>query len=410
MKLSYQKMQALLVEGNKMALDTLEGYLEPFKFYRVWTAVGVDEAMLAIKDRPIDIIITGWKMQPISGLQLVEMARRRPELKDAPILLVADRRDKHLEKIGKDSGATAVIGHPITAKDVQRVVDEMLSKRIDPQHEQFLAHMEAARQAERRKKSAEAIEAYRQALELFEDETAMMALARLLRRAGDEDGATKLLFATLRANPDALKAYLELAMIYRGQSRLEDALKVMQAALGAAERLKHGGLTKASLYYYMGEIELQLKHLQKALGHFDMAMGELPDDVEMASNIGDALAGQGHYAESEQYYQKALELDPSLAHVYNRLGIAHRRQGKHDMALNLYRKALAFHPNDEHLLYNMARVHWELAEYQLASEVLTKALEINPELVEAQRLLGAALHRMGFQVTADGAPPEPGDD
>lgn len=380
-----------------MALDTLESYLEPFNFYRIWTAVGVDEAMLELKDKAVNLIITGWKMQPISGLQLVEMVRRREDLKDVPIVLIAEQRNKQMETTGLKAGANSVLSHPINAKKLQDTVTELLAENIDETEEQFMEKMDQARKAERKKDLPVAEEAYKEALGLKEDETALMALGRVLRKLGKSDEAIKSFFAVLRANPDHLKAYLELAMVYRQLSELEDALKVVKAALNAADRIKEGGFTKASLFYYMGEIELQLKHLQNALGHFQDATDEVPDDTGMATQIGDTLAGEGLYAESEEFYEKALEMDPSLAHVYNRLGIAHRKQGKMDMALNLYKKALAFHPKDENLMYNMARCHWEMGEKQMASEVLTKALEVNPGFEEAKVLLSAVLKQLGVQ-------------
>ncbi len=386
-----------------MALDTLESYLETFKFYRIWTAVGVDEAMLKLKDKTVSLIITGWKMQPISGLQLVEMVRRRDDLKEVPVVLIAEQRDKQMETTGLKAGANAVLNHPLNAKKLQDTVTELLADQIDETEERFMEQMDLARKAERKKDLPEAEEAYREALGLKEDETALMALGRVLRKLGKSDEAIKSFFAVLRANPDHLKAYLELAMVYRQLSELEDALKVVKAALKAADRIKEGGFTKASLFYYMGEIELQLKNLQQALGHFRDATDQVPDDTGMATQVGDALAKEGHYAESEEFYQKALEMDPSLAHVYNRLGIAHRKQGKMDMALNLYKKALAFHPKDENLMYNMARCHWEMGEKQLASEVLTNALEINPEFDEARMLLNAVLKQIGVEANGDGA-------
>ncbi|MCA1988451.1 MAG: tetratricopeptide repeat protein [Desulfarculus sp.] len=406
MKFTYRRMSLLLVDSTQMALDTMEGYLEPMGFHRIWTAKGAEEAMSQLRDRPVDLVITHWKLQPISGFQLVDMIRRDAKLREIPILLVADPKDKHIAAKAKEAGVNDLVKLPLDAKRLCAAVDKGLEHLVDADEEEFLAQMDAARVAVRMGDLDKAETAYRAALAVKTTEDAQMGLGKVLRQKGDLKAAEEVFVGALKANPLSLRAFLGLASVYQSSGRLEDALKVLAAAVSAAKRVKESGEVTSVLFFYMGELELQLKRLKEALGFFEQAMAESNQDKELPVKVGDALVAEGHLEESERFYERALELDPELAHVYNRLGIAYRRQKKFDMAITLYQKAQQFRPKDEHLLYNMARCYWEMEQYQRAAEILTQALEHQPEFVEAAKLLDACLHRQGFKV-AEGAPPEP---
>ena len=408
MKQSWRNMSILLVDAIPTALDTQQQYLKPFEFYRVWTAKKADEALEVLRERTIDLMITSAKLQPISGMQLVEMTRREPGRAELPIILVADNVDKVLQKKASDLKVHSVVAQPIKAKTLCEAVEKALEPFIDHEEEEFLTHFNAGRQAERDSKRQAAEEAFRAALGVRWDEEAALGLAKALLDQEKEIEAARAYLDVIKHNPLCLQAYLALAQIYQGKDRLEDALKVLAAAVNAAKKLKETNTVKASILFQMGQLELRLKNLKQALGFFDQACQTTPEDTNLSVQVGDALVEAGHAAESEKYYESALSLDPSLVHVYNRLGIAYRRQGKFDMALTLYQKALGLSPNDENLLYNLSRCLWDMQNFETASKVLTKALELNPDFAAAAQLLDAVLRKMSEQAQGGEPAPEPG--
>jgi len=409
-KFSYQKMSLLLVDSVSMCTDTLEDYLKDFQFFRVWTARNVEEALKILQEKPVKLMITAWRMVPRSGFQLVELVRKNPRLADLPILMMMDRKDKHVQEKGDALQVTGYINLPLEAKAVRAKVEEVLAQFIDEDQEEFLGHMHKARVAMRKGDLVTAEKAYRAALAVKAEEDTLVGLGNLLKDKKDFPGAEKCFMGALKLNPKSLRAFLGLAEVYQISGRLEDAMKVLAAASAACKKLKESGFVQAGILFFMGEVELQLKHLKEALGYFDQAASLTPEDAKLQTRIGDTLAKEGYHSESESFYQRALEIDPELAHVYNRLAISYRRQGKYDLALNLYRKALTFHPRDENLFYNIARTQWDMNELKQASETLGQALQINPEFKEAKLLLDAVLNKMGFQVSEDGTVPEPPGD
>ena len=403
MKYSYREMSVLLVGFAPSILNELGSALDELKFQRELAAPSGEKALETLKGKPVDVVICHWDMDPDKGLELVETMRQDPDLKELPVLVTVERRDKKIEQQAGTKGVTGFINLPLEAQAVRQTVEQVLAPFIDEEREEYLKQVEIARQAERDEDFDKAEAAYRAALAVRADENTRLDLGHILRQKGDLPGAEQEFELALTKNPRSLRAFLGLALVYQSMNRPEDALKILAGVVTAAKKMKEAGALTASIYFYMGEIELQLKHIKESLGLFEKAAETLPGDTEIRTRIGDTLSEAGFLAESEKFYQRALELDPELAHVYNRLGIAYRRQEKFKLALNLYGKALAFHPQDEHLHYNMARCYWEMGDFHKASEELLTALKINSGFTEAQQLFKSVVAKMG----QNPAPEEP---
>jgi tetratricopeptide (TPR) repeat protein len=386
-KISYQDMSILIVDSVPTGIDTLASYVQDFNFYRVHSAKSVDEAFKVLRDDRIDLVISAWKMQPISGFQLLESIRTDQQHSDIPVLLMIDRHDKHLEDMGLKGGASGFLNLPLQMKAVVSTIEQVLEPFIDADDEEFLRHYADARKATRDRKWDKAIKEFKAALAVKEDTKARLAMARAFKQMGEMDEAQNAFKDVMKQNPDSLAAYSGLASVLQEEGRLHDALKVLMGAEATAKRLEESGQTNAGIHFYMGEIELQLKMVKEALAHFKQASEEDSENTELQVNIGDALLNHGLDEQSEEYYKKALDMDPELAHVYNRLGIAYRKQKKYDLAIELYKKALKVHPEDEHLLYNMARSYWEMNRLDDAITWLKKALELNPKFKEAKAFI-----------------------
>ena len=116
MKFAYRRMSILLVDPASVTVDSMESYLEPLEFYRIWSAKTAEEAMQVMRGRPVDLVVTNWKLQPINGLQLVEMVRRDPKLRPMPVVVLLNPKDKHIEEKARAVGASALANLPPEAR------------------------------------------------------------------------------------------------------------------------------------------------------------------------------------------------------------------------------------------------------------------------------------------------------
>ncbi len=403
MKLAYQKMSILLVDSITTCVDTLQSYLQDFEFYRVWTASSVEEAIALCKDKDLNLLITGWKMQPLSGFQLLEAVRKSPKTRTLPVLVMREKRETYIEDKARPLGVAGFLDLPLEYNSVRKAVDQVLERFVDPVQEEFEQHMNDARLALRKDRLERAAEAFQKALAVRADHDALLGLGRVLQQQDDPAGAERRFMAALREDSDSLGAYMALADLYTAGERYGEALKVLSAGVKAASRLRADGATQASLLYQIGELKLRVKDLKEALGFFRQAEEAAPQDPELQAKIGDALSAEGHHAEAESFYRKAMEMDPDKVHYFNRLGIAFRKQGKFPEALELYQRVQASRSEDENLQYNMARCYYDMGQDKEAARQLVRAMKLNPEFPEAKKLLEVVLARMGYTPKSEDA-------
>lgn len=396
LKLAYQKMSVLLVDSITTCVDTLQSHLKDFEFYRVWTTSSAEEAIGLCREKELNLLITGWKMQPLSGLQLLEAVRKDPRTRSLPVLVLREKRDTYIEDKARPLGVAGFLDLPLDYNSVRQAVEQVLERFVDPAEEEFDQHMNTARLALRKERLDQAAAAFEKALAVRDDHDALLGLGRVLLQQGDAAEAERKFMAALRLNPDSLGAYLALADLYAKAESYREAVKVLSAGVKAAGRLKSDGATRASLLYQIGEFKLRLKELKAALGFFQEAVEAMPQDPELRAKIGDALSSEGHHGEAEPFYQAAMEMDPDKVHYFNRLGIAYRRQGKFEKALELYQRVQAQRNEDENLQYNMARCYYDMKQDKEAARHLVRAMKLNPDFPEAKKLLDVVLARMGY--------------
>lgn len=400
MKIAYRKLSVLLVDSISTCTDTLQGYLQDFQFFRLYTASSAEEALKLLAEKELHLMITAWKMQPMSGMQLVEGARKNPKARGLPILVMREKRDTYIEEKARPMGVNGFLDLPLNYQAVTQAVEGLLEIHVDPVEEVFGTNMNTGRQALRKGLLKKAGRAFAAALEVRSDHDAHLGLAEVLKQQEDSEGAEKQYMAALRANPLSLKGFLALADLYVEGQRYQEAVKVLTAAVGVARQLKSDGETQAGLLLNIGELRLRLKDLKSAMGCFSQAVKLDPDTPDVKVKIGDALAKEGHHAQAEGYYEEAIAQDPDKAHYYNRLGITYRQQGKSEQALELYRRVQQIRPDDENLMYNIARCLFDMQQYQPAADEVAKAMKIRPNFPEAKKLLDVALKRLGQETGA----------
>jgi tetratricopeptide (TPR) repeat protein len=83
-------------------------------------------------------------------------------------------------------------------------------------------------------------------------------VARVRLDMGNPADAVEILLRSIKARPDALDAYVMLAVIYRNQKRLDEALAVMQQA----DQVQGG--QSSEVQYTLGLINLELGNLDAA--------------------------------------------------------------------------------------------------------------------------------------------------
>src|SRR2546427_5622780 len=128
----------------------------------------------------------------------------------------------------------------------------------------------------------------------------------------------------LDINPEHASAHYNLGNVLAQQGKLAEASEHHRQAL----RLKPD---YADAHNNLGNVLAQQGKLAEASEQYRRALQITPDDADAHNNLGTALAQQGKLSEAVDHYRQALEIKPGFAKAASNLGSAgseERRVGK----------------------------------------------------------------------------------
>ncbi len=114
------RLNVLVVDDNKYMLILLKEILRALHVRSVQTAVDGADALKILKTFDADLIITDWKMDPLDGMDLVEMVRRSSDSSNpyVPIIMVTGHTEysRVLEAINQ--GVNEFLAKPVSASSL----------------------------------------------------------------------------------------------------------------------------------------------------------------------------------------------------------------------------------------------------------------------------------------------------
>ncbi|MEM7253554.1 MAG: XrtA/PEP-CTERM system TPR-repeat protein PrsT [Pseudomonadota bacterium] len=200
----------------------------------------------------------------------------------------------------------------------------------------------------RERKPAAAIQAYRRAFELREQNFQLIKLAELLVGTGRADEGKALMHDWLGKYPEDRLVLLSLSNMYINSGEYPDAESTLK----------------------------RLAALQ-------------PDDAYTQNNLGWALFKQQRHQDALSHATKANELKPDDPQILDTLGAIHLALGENDKALRLLRSASGFSVGDRGIQTNLAHALVAVGQIDEAKSVLADVLRDSSPFssrAEAERL------------------------
>jgi Flp pilus assembly protein TadD len=171
--------------------------------------------------------------------------------------------------------------------------------------------------------------------------------ARDLVAQGKVNEAVALYRELLLDEPENLKAYNNLGLLYEGMGRFDRALEL-----------------------------------------FETAHAIEPDNVGVLSNVGGALVGLGRFEDAERELRRALKLDPENVDVRVNLGILFFRRGQYALAENELRWVCEQDEGHATAHYYRGEALNRLNKVDKAIEVLERAAVLQPGNAKIYHTMG----------------------
>jgi two-component system chemotaxis response regulator CheY len=97
--------------------------------HRVVEAPDAREALAALEDALVDLVITDINMPDIGGLTLVRTLRARPRERFTPILVLTTEDGDAIKRAGREAGATGWLVKPFDPDQLRQTVRRVLGAR-----------------------------------------------------------------------------------------------------------------------------------------------------------------------------------------------------------------------------------------------------------------------------------------
>ncbi len=108
----------ILVVDDEPDISALVAYHLARESYRVRTASSGPEAIRAAEVERPDLIVLDLMLPGMSGLQVLEELRRRPETRDIPVILLTARREEQDRIQGLRQGADDYVAKPFSPQEL----------------------------------------------------------------------------------------------------------------------------------------------------------------------------------------------------------------------------------------------------------------------------------------------------
>lgn len=337
------------------------------------------QALEIVREHVVDLLIMDWNMPVMDGLEALGYIREDENLRDLPVVMVTGEASREMVAAAGESDINAYILKPMNAKSLGDKIRDVVDRVNNPAP--MFVHLKAA---------------------------------RVLKEAGDLNGATNELENARKADPTSSKPLRELGILYFEQGDLASAEEFL---LNASEMNPYDVFA----FNCLGELYLKKNNIDRAVRCFEQAMQVSPRNITRGINFGKALVKKRILGKAAKVFDKALALsdnDASLQEevadfcmendapeyaiqlfkaillkesgrtdILMKLGVILERTNEHLEAAKYFLEAGKKESENMEFKFHLADCYLAVQQLFRAEQVLRNILEIDPENGRAREMI-----------------------
>lgn len=111
-------INVLVADGDAKISQLVRRVLVSLGFGAIYLARNGDEALRILKEKPVDIVVTEWDMEPISGIEFINSVRSGEATTNRmlPIIMLTGKAQKKYVEKARDEGMTEFVVKPFTVR------------------------------------------------------------------------------------------------------------------------------------------------------------------------------------------------------------------------------------------------------------------------------------------------------
>lgn len=126
------KVTVLIADADMQIARLVRDVLNHVGFVNVIIVKSGAEAQKKLREGEIDLVITDWDMEPLSGIEFIEYVRTSPESPNRflPIIMLTAHGERRDVEVARDTGVTEFVVKPFNAKVLfERLVEVIENPR-----------------------------------------------------------------------------------------------------------------------------------------------------------------------------------------------------------------------------------------------------------------------------------------
>lgn len=121
-----RNINVLIVDDFPAMLRIMKNLLNSFGFQHIDEAQDGAEALALLRRKPYGLVLSDWNMQPVSGLELLDEARRDAALRAVPFILVTAENKPEHRAAAEAAGASGYLVKPFTPDALKSAIGAVL--------------------------------------------------------------------------------------------------------------------------------------------------------------------------------------------------------------------------------------------------------------------------------------------
>jgi tetratricopeptide (TPR) repeat protein len=211
---------------------------------------------------------------------------------------------------------------------------------------------------------------------------------RVLEAKGDWEQAKKHLWRAWELDPEDSGPVLELVGGLERRNELDEAVAVL-------ERIQSRVGRNPRFIAEMGAVQLKRGQPGAALAPLAEAHAALPEDTDIAGNLGMAYAMTGNLPEAIRVFELVVRQRPELADARSQLGALMAENNQMEGALGHLREAVKLAPDDARIRLSYATTLHRAGRTALARTAYEAACALDPNLAPAYYYHGQLERSLG---------------
>lgn len=114
-----KNMSILVVDDYNTMRRIIKNLLKQLGFENVDEATDGANALAKLKEKPFNMVISDWNMEPMTGFELLKAVRADDKLKDLPFLMVTAESKPENVVAAKQAGVSNYIVKPFNAETLK---------------------------------------------------------------------------------------------------------------------------------------------------------------------------------------------------------------------------------------------------------------------------------------------------